>query len=297
MAASDHHVAMTPSDPDRRVTGFERGGLRFDVRDEGPLDGEPIVLLHGWPGGATTWDRVGPLLSQAGRRTLAPDQRGYSAGARPTGRRAYVMDELTADILALLDAAGLERAHVVGHDWGGAVAWALAAEFADRVASLTVLSTPHPRAIAASVRSSDQALRSAYIGLFQLPAIPEALLLARDAAVLRRVLLRSGLPADTVDAYVRRQQEPGALSASLAWYRALPLTDRPVGDSAVPTRFVWGRLDPALGSKAAELTAGHVTGPYQFDRVDGAAHWLPERHADLVAAAILDHTLYHAADG
>jgi pimeloyl-ACP methyl ester carboxylesterase len=199
------------------------------------------------------------------------------------------MRELVADVVALLDATGVERAHVVGHDWGGAVAWALASDHADRVATLTVLSTPHPRAMAQSLRSSDQAVRSSYIGLFQLPVVPEALLLARGGALLRRLLRRSGLPTAEAEAYAARQAEPGALTASLGWYRALPLDGSPSGDVAVPTRYLWGDRDGALGERAAELTAEHVTGPYRFERLEGASHWLPELHAELVAAAILDH--------
>lgn len=266
---------------------FRRDGYRFNVMDGGPAEGEPIVLLHGWPGGATTWQGVAPTLWREGYRTLAPDQRGYSPGARPAGRRAYVMTELVADVVALLDAAGTGRAHVVGHDWGGAVAWALASAQSDRVASLTVLSTPHPRALLAALRCSDQGLRSSYVGFFQLPICPEQVLLTANAAVLRRVLRRSGLSEGWTDAYVTRQQQPGALTASLAWYRAIALSGMPPGDVPVPTRFVWSSGDAALGRRAAELTGDHVSGDYDFQVVDGAPHWLPEERPELVASAIL----------
>ncbi|MCU1370991.1 MAG: alpha/beta fold hydrolase [Ilumatobacteraceae bacterium] len=289
---------MTPRAPraeDRRLHTFERSGLLFDVREDGPGDGPPVVLLHGWPGGASTWDLVAPALAEAGYRTLSPDQRGYSPGARPSGRRAYRMDELVADIIELLDDAALDQVHLVGHDWGGAVAWTLAARFPERVASLTVLSTPHPLALARSLWSSDQILRSSYIGLFQLPVVPESLLLARDATVLRAALRRSGLPGDVADAYGRRQQDPGALSASLAWYRAVPVGSLPAGDVSVPTRFLWGSRDSALGRRAAELTGDHVNGRYRFDLIEGATHWLPELHAGLVAAAVDEHARTSAA--
>lgn len=272
-----------------RLGSFERDGLRFDVSDSGPRDGPAVVLLHGWPGGAVTWDAIAPALHAAGHRVLAPDQRGYSPQARPRGRRAYVMDELVADVVALLDAAGVERAHLVGHDWGGAVAWTFAAQRPDRLASLTVLSTPHPRAMARSIRSSDQGLRSAYMGAFQLPFLPERVLLARGGALLRTALRRSGLPPDFVDVYVDRQRQPGALTGALAWYRALPLTSTTAGAVTVPTRYVWGSEDAALGRRAAELTADHVEGPYTFEVIDGASHWLPEAHPDRVAASVIDH--------
>ena len=125
-----------------------RDGLVFDVRDDGPAGGEAVVLLHGWPQDHTAWRRVTPLLHAAGLRTLAPDQRGYSRGARPSRPTAYGMRELVADVVALLDQAGVDRAHLVGHDWGGSVAWAVAERHPERLRSLTVLSTPHHRAMA-----------------------------------------------------------------------------------------------------------------------------------------------------
>lgn len=270
------------------MRSFDRQGLTFDVHNGGPSGGEPIVLLHGWPGGALTWDGVGADLNGRGYRTLIPEQRGYSAGARPRGRSAYAMAELVQDVVALLDAADLASAHIVGHDWGGAVAWAMAAGQPARVASLTVLSTPHPRAMARALTSSDQALRSAYIAAFQVPRLPERLLLARDGALLRRLLRRSGLPAERADAYVDRQLRPGALTAALSWYRALPYSSPP-SDVATPTVYVWSTRDTALGRRAAELTADHVTGPYRFEVVEGASHWLPEEHPALVADHITAH--------
>lgn len=268
---------------------FDRDGLTFDVQDGGPPDGEVVVLLHGWPGGARTWDRVSPDLHRAGLRTLVPDQRGYSPEARPPGRRTYAVPELMADAVALIDAAGPAPVHLVGHDWGGAVAWALAAHQPQLVTSLTVLSTPHPRAMAHSLRSSDQALRSAYMAAFQIPFLPERLLLAGGGAPLRTVLRRSGLPGHLADAYVDRMREPGALSASLAWYRALLVSREDTPDVTVPTRYLWSTGDSALGRRAAELTAEHVAGPYRFDVVEGASHWLPETHPELVAEAIVEH--------
>lgn len=274
---------------DGRVSSFRRGRLSFAVTDTGPTDGPVAVLLHGWPGGSDTWRAVVPLLNERGVRTLVPDQRGYSPGARPNGRRAYVVDELVGDVLALLDEAGLDDAHLVGHDWGGAVAWALGSRFPDRVASLTVLSTPHPAALARALWSSDQALRSSYAVGFQVPLVPERLLLARDATLLRTVLERSGLDHERAVDYCRRMQEPGALTASLAWYRAVPFSrDGGTGDVAVPTSYVWSTGDAALGRRAAELTADHVTGPYRFQVLDGVSHWIPEQEPGVTAEVVVD---------
>ena len=272
------------------MDSFRRDGLIFDVLDAGPADGEPVVLLHGFPQDATAWDRVTPALHQHGLRTLAPHQRGYSPGARPRGRSRYTIREATSDVVALLEAAGLERAHVVGHDWGGVVAWALGAWHPERVRTLTVLSVPHPAAMTRAMVTSDQALRSSYLGLLQLPLLPERLLLARGGAVLRRTLRSGGLPHDTVERYVARMREPGALSAALGWYRALPWSGRdPVGRVRVPTLHVWSTGDAFLGRTATEATAQFVSAPYRLEVLDDVSHWIPELAPDRVAELVTAH--------
>jgi pimeloyl-ACP methyl ester carboxylesterase len=272
------------------VDSFGRDGLHFDVRDSGPADGAPVVLLHGFPQDGTAFDAVLPRLHAAGLRTLAPDQRGYSPRARPRGRRAYRLGELVADVVALLDAAGVERAHVVGHDWGGGVAWALAAWHPDRVRTLTALSTPHPAAMSRALVTSGQGLRSCYMGVFTLPLLPERLLLARGGAPLRRALQRGGLPPERAAHYVARMREPGALSGALAWYRGLPWTLRePVGTVRVPTLHVWSTGDAFLGRVATEGTAAHVDAPYRLEVLEGVPHWLPELAADRVAELVVPH--------
>jgi len=146
-----------------RITIFTRDGLVFDVRDTGPPDGTPVLLLHGFPQDSRSWDAVSPLLHARGYRTIAPDQRGYSPGARPRPRRAYRASELTGDIVELIEVAGLGPVHLVGHDWGAAVAWGLAAARPDLLRSLTALSVPHPAAFVQSLLTSSQALKSWYI--------------------------------------------------------------------------------------------------------------------------------------
>ncbi len=161
---------------DDRITTFSRDGLRFDGwTDEGPLDGDVVVLLHGFPTDRTSWDRVAARLHEAGLRTLAPDQRGYSPGARPTDEdEDYRLRAAVGDVLALIEASGRERVHLVGHDWGGALAWLVAANHPTRIASLTVLSTPHPAAMSRAWRSGiDQKRRSWYMAAFQVPWVPE----------------------------------------------------------------------------------------------------------------------------
>ncbi|WP_307859151.1 alpha/beta fold hydrolase [Herbiconiux sp. SYSU D00978] len=270
--------------PADRIASFTRSGLRFDVTDGGPLDGPVVVLLHGFPGSRQTWSSVAPLLHDAGLRTLAFDQRGYSREARPPRRSDYRAAEVSRDVLGLIDAVGAAPVHLVGHDWGGFVAWHLAAVAPARLASMTVLSTPHPRAMLASLPRSAQLLRSAYMGFFQLPRLPEAALRGR----MTRMLEASGLPASHATEYERLLQEPGALTGALNWYRGMALPDRRDRGAAgrpvrVPTTYVWGKRDFALGRHAAELTERQVAAGYRFVELD-ETHWLPELAPERVAA-------------
>ena len=271
-----------------RVRTYERSGLTFDVTDSGPKSGTPVVCLHGFPQDSSAYDAVGEALVAQGCRVLVPNQRGYSPGARPASRSAYVVPELVADIIALLDAARLPNAHVVGHDWGGAVAWALAAARPKRVRSLTALSTPHPSAMLWGSVTCTQALRSSYMAAFQLPILPERVILARDGSLLLALLRRSGLPEEQATRYVDRMREPGVLSSALAWYRALVLPSSPLGPVGVPTTFLTGDLDPAFAERSIALTASYVTGEYEH-RGLRAGHWLPETRPAVVAGAVLAH--------
>lgn len=290
---------------------FTRGDLRFDVTDSGPAEAEAIVLLHGWPQDRHAFDPVIPLLTAAGYRALAFDQRGYSPGAQPASTSSYAMSELVADVLALLDAAGVAKAHLVGHDWGGAVAWAVAQRAPDRLASLTVLSTPHPRAMLEALQHPDQLLKSWYMLAFQVPALPETVL----RATLATVLQRSGLPAFEAHRYAARFRTGRTASGGLAWYRAMGATEvrraaravrgiLPTGAErtlgvdphvTVPTTLVWGRHDTALGRRATEATAQWVTGQYRLVELD-AGHWLPETRPHEVAEAILGRAGGERAD-
>jgi pimeloyl-ACP methyl ester carboxylesterase len=281
------------------VDSYRRGDLRFDVDDDGPAEGEPVVLLHGFPQSASSWSRVTPRLVAAGLRVLAPDQRGYSPGARPRGRGAYRLGTLAEDIVVLLDAAGVRRAHVVGHDWGGTVAWALGMWHADRVASLTALSTPHPAALLRALVTSDQLLRSWHMAAFALPALPERLFALSTAAGrdrLVRALVNSGQAADRAREDVDRLAAPGALTGALNWYRAMPLNSpRALRRVTVPTLYVWSTGDRFLGRAAAESTAGWVDGPYRLEALPEANHWLPDRHAEAVADLVTAHVRDHPA--
>lgn len=183
------------------MDSFANGSLLFPVLDEG--SGPPVVLLHGFPQDATSYDAVVPGLHQAGLRTLRPTQRGYTTTARPRSTVDYRVSALVGDVVALLDAAGLERAHLLGHDWGGVVAWGLACSQPDRVETLTVLSTPHPAALLRSLVTSTQALNSSYVALFQVPGVVERVFGGPGNADRARGLLRSfGAPPLAVETAV-----------------------------------------------------------------------------------------------
>ena len=262
---------------------FLRPGLRFEVLDSGPADAPAVVLLHGFPQQPSSFDAVASRLNSEGLRTLTPSQRGYTRAARPTRRRDYRPTATVGDVIALLDTAGLARAHIVGHDWGGSQAWGAAGWYPDRVASLTVLSIPHPAAFFRALRTSKQGLLSWYMALFQLPAVPESLV----ERTLAKSLRDSGLPDEYVNRYAAAISDPGALTGALNWYRGIPFALRPaLGRISVPTTFIWGSKDFALARAAVDLTADHVSGPYELVELD-AGHWLPETEPDAVAAGIL----------
>ncbi|HEX5496484.1 MAG TPA: alpha/beta fold hydrolase [Mycobacteriales bacterium] len=262
------------------------GDLTFDVRTDGPVDGRPVLLLHGFPQTGRCWEPLAERLTATGLRTLAPDQRGYSPGARPAGVSAYRLDLLVGDAVGLLDALGLAAVDVVGHDWGAVVAWALAAGHPDRVRTLTAVSVPHPAAYAwALSNDADQQVRSAYIRLFQTEDSAERVLLAEGGRRLRAMF--GDLDPTAVDGYLAAMSEPGALTAALCWYRALP-TAPVTGPVAVPTTYVWSSGDVAVGSVAARRCGRHVTGPYRLVELAGVSHWVPEEAPDALAGAVLD---------
>lgn len=258
------------------------GDLTFDVRLDGPGDGRPVLMLHGFPQTARCW---APLTGRlAGVRAVAPDQRGYSPGARPEGVAAYRLDLLVSDAVGLLDALGLAHVDVVGHDWGAVVAWALAAGHPDRVRTLTAVSVPHPDAYGwALANDADQQARSSYIRLFRTPGKAERVLLADGAARLRAMF--GALDPALADAYTEAMASPGTLTAALNWYRALP--DAPAtGPVAVPTTYVWSSGDVAVGRVAAQRCGRHVTGPYRMVELPGVSHWIPEEAPDALADAV-----------
>ncbi|GED97983.1 alpha/beta hydrolase [Gordonia crocea] len=269
------------------ITTFSNDGLTFDVVDSGPADGEPIVLLHGFPQRASSWDRVAPLLHEQGYRTVAPDQRGYSPGARPKGRKAYSLTHLAGDASALIDVIG-KPAHIVGHDWGAAAAWATAAAYPDKVTSLTAVSVGHPMAFVGSMGTSNQLLRSWYMAFFQLPGVPEKILASKSGPA-GKAMASMGMTPEMIERFRHEIVAAGALRGGLGWYRALPFSTPKtmVGKVSVPTTMVWSDDDAALGIKQAAGSAKYVDAPFDLVVVEGASHWIPDERPDELAAAIL----------
>ena len=264
-------------------------GLTFTVDMAGPADGAPVLLLHGFPETRHMW--CGPLeaLGREGFRAVAPDQRGYSAGARPPGTEAYATAHLVADALGLMDALGAPRFHLVGHDWGGQLAWLIAAGHPDRVATLSVFSRPHPAAFArAMAEDPAQAERSRHHRAFRRD---DAVARMREAKLqpLREAMLAQGVPPADAEIYLETLMQPGGIEGAMAWYRATGVAGADTPAIAAPTLYVWGDADATVGRRAAGLTGDHVTGPYRFVTLEGAGHFLVDQFPHRVSELIIGH--------
>ena len=288
LLASTAMVAASGSD----VTLNGPGG-RYNAFVAGPSDGSLVLLLHGFPQTRHTWRHQVPALGAAGYRAVAIDQRGYSAGARPSTDELanYEIDRLVADALALAESsADGSKFHLVGHDWGGAVAWMTAAQHPNRLASLTVLSRPHPSAFrqAMAADADGQRTRSRHHKAF-LEAETGPLLLAEGARRLRGMLRNQGVPEPHVQEYLSVLGNAEAIEAALAWYRAADLSGMMAGVITVPTLYLWGDKDPSVGAAAATGTREFVAAPYRFEMLPGLGHFLTDEDPIAVTGLLLDH--------
>ncbi|MEO3473674.1 alpha/beta hydrolase [Roseomonas sp. CAU 1739] len=282
---------------DRRIE--VQPGLVFDVSVAGGADAPLVLLLHGFAVSRHLFDAQLPALASAGYLAVAPNQRGYSPGARPdpSDVAAYDINLLIGDAMALAAAMGCDdrRFHLVGHDWGGSLAWDIAFRFPQRLASLTMLSRPHPAAFARALEEDpQQAHRSRHHKAFQDPGAATQLL-KQDAAWLRARHAANGVPAAATEKHLSVLGSPPAMEAALAWYRARGKVYRPIGAVTVPTLFIWGDADDTVGRMAAEGTAVFVDAPYRFEVLPGVGHYAPDQMPDRVTALLLAHLAMHAA--
>ena len=278
------------------------GGTTLMVTGAGPPDGPPVLLLHGFPDSRRLWDAQVDALAAAGHRVLAPDLRGYGGSDRPTDVAAYAMRHLVADVVGLLRAHGLTSAAVVGHDWGAVLAWAVAEAHPELVERLVVVSVGHPAARArAGLR---QQVAGAYVLVFLVPGLAERLLPLARHRWLRRAW--GGRHARDTLGPARQLADlsrPVALTAALAWYRAnipfprprLPRRFRaeastrpPRRPVACPVMGVWSTGDPFLTERQMTGSADVVTGPWRYERIDGAGHWVPVQAAGRLSALLVD---------
>ena len=261
------------------------GDLSFSVQDEG--SGPAVVLLHGFPDSHTLWRYQVPALIDAGYRVIVPDLRGFGESSKPAEVERYGILDLVGDVLGILDSAGVQRAHVVGHDWGAALAWATAAFVPDRVDHLAALSVGHPLAFGRV--GFAQREKSWYMLLFQFEDVAEKWLSANDFANMREW---SSHP--DMDQVVADLSRPGALTAALNWYRAnvhpRTLLEPPLAFPQVqaPTMGVWSSGDFALVEAGMTSSGQFVDGSWRYERIEGAGHWMQLEAADQLTALLID---------
>jgi pimeloyl-ACP methyl ester carboxylesterase len=279
--------------------GMKTGsGLTFTADVLGPTGGPLVLLLHGFPESRYSWRAALPALAAAGYRAVAPDQRGYSPGARPdpADLSNYAFDRLVADVIEIAAAAGYDgkRFHLVGHDWGGQVSWGVAGKHPERLASLTVLSRPHPSSFRRALlkEDGDQKHRSRHHRAF-LDADTSKLLLADNARRLRDGLFGQGVPAAALEEHLSVLGNPEALEAALAWYRSNKGLAADIGTIKVPTLYIWGDADATVGPDAAYGTGEFVGAAYAMEVLPNVGHFVmdqaPAKATDLMLAHLKKH--------
>jgi pimeloyl-ACP methyl ester carboxylesterase len=267
------------------MTRIEVGGIGIEAQVEG--EGPAVLLLHGWPDTHELWRHQVPGLVDAGFRAIAPDLRGFGASDKPADVADYAVPHLVGDLVGVLDHLGVDRAHVVGHDWGAALGWAMAGFVPDRVDRLVALSVGHPAAFADAGLAQRE--KSWYMLLFQFSGVAEEWISGDDFA-----RLRAWMAHPDADRVVERLRDPAALTASLNVYRAnlppeaLLRRDPIVPPVAAPTMGVWSAGDGALLEDQMTASSKHVTGPWRYERIDGAGHWIPLEARDELTALLLD---------
>ena len=277
--------------PGWRAGRRQADGLSLHVVEAGPETGPLLILLHGFPEFWWAWRHQITPLAEAGFHVVVPDLRGYNLSDAPRGIASYHLDLLVADVLALADSFGADRFDLVGHDWGGVIAWATAARHPGRIGRLVILDAPNPDLLGRALRHPTQALRSSYAALFQLPLLPEAMLRPLGFAGLRAMMRGSARP-DTfrlgeLDRYATAWGQPGRLSAMLNYYRALRRRRRPAEPARIrpPTLVLWGERDAALERHVARDAVG-LCESGRLLVIPGTTHWLHLEEPERVTAEI-----------
>lgn len=269
---------------------IEANGYSFSTKIGGNSQDIPIVLLHGFPESSVMWDRLMSDLNRTGYYTIAPDQRGYSYAARPKEIDEYQIAHLAKDVISIADALGIDKFHLIGHDWGSAVGWQVAATYPERLISYSSLSVPHLTAFSRSYREdSVQFKASNYIRGFQTKKIPEYMLAKNNYKLLKTIW--SQHDDGEITEYINLFSQKNALTAAINWYRAnysLFSEGADIGMISVPVLFMWGKNDTALQRSGAEWTKDYVKGYYRFVELD-ATHWLIQESYETVYAEITDH--------
>jgi len=272
--------------------------LTFDSIAAGARGAPLVLLLHGFAESMHCWNAQVAALGDMGYRAVAPSQRGYSPGARPDPREFshYLIDRLMDDAMAIVAASGYGNArfHLVGHDWGGSIAWGLADRHHERLASLTILSRPHPNAFNRALQMTDaeQAQRSQHHKAFLEPDAADVVL-ADNAKWLRDRLAANGVPAAAIEAHLSVLGNKDAMEAALAWYRARGAIRGPLGPIRVPTLYVWGDADDTVGRIAAEGTVDFIAAPYRFEVLPGVGHFAADQVPERVCELLLEHLADH----
>jgi pimeloyl-ACP methyl ester carboxylesterase len=269
-------------------------GLTFDTLAAGERGAPLVLLLHGFAESMHCWDAQIAALSGKGYRAVAPSQRGYSSGARPdlAVSANYHIDRLMEDAMAIAAACGHgeTRFHLVGHDWGGSIAWSLADRYPRRLASLTILSRPHPNAFNRALQMPDgeQARRSKHHRAFLEPDAADVVL-ADNAKWLRERLAANRVPNEAIERHLSVLGNKDAMEGALAWYRARGAIRGPLGPIRVPTLYIWGDADDTVGRPAAEGTIDFVAAPYRFEVLPGVGHFAADQLPDRVSELMLQH--------
>ena len=270
---------------------IKANNLEFRARIAGLKNkGPAILMLHGFPETSAMWEPLIKAAGDLGYRAAAFDQRGYSPGARLDDVSEYEVKKLVQDVIAVADALGFERFHLVGHDWGSAVGWFTLFSNAGRVISWSSLSVAHPASFEKALKEDpEQKKRSSYFLLFRTPFLPELMFTFNDFRMIRK-MMQGVMPANQFDEYLRVLSEPGALTGGLNWYRAMDLSqsNNRVQYVKKPVLFIWGNKDKAIGRVAIDAQKEYIKGPYKELELD-AGHWLIEEKPKIVVKEILSH--------